>query len=68
MKVVRSKYVCGGQPHIAGTRMTVAHIIRALMARDVDANAVILSYPSITRDHINAALAYAVKKMEQRNG
>ncbi len=47
-----------GKPVIAGTRIPVEHILRKLAA-DMSAEAILGDYPSLVREDIQAALAYA---------
>ena len=50
--------VCGGQPVIKGTRIPVATILEQL-ADDESWDALLRGYPELTREDIQAALAYA---------
>ena len=50
--------VCGGQPVIKGTRISVATILEQL-AGEESWEALLLGYPELTRDDIQAALRYA---------
>jgi uncharacterized protein (DUF433 family) len=50
--------VCGGQPVIKGTRISVAAILEQL-ACDESWDALLRSYPELARDDIQAALQYA---------
>lgn len=47
-----------GKPVIAGTRIPVEKILRK-MAADVSVEAVLRDYPRLTREDVQAALAYA---------
>ena len=47
-----------GKPVIAGTRIPVEQILRKLAA-DVSVEAVLRDYPRLTREDVQAALAYA---------
>jgi uncharacterized protein (DUF433 family) len=48
--------ICSGEPRARGTRVTVATILASLA--DGDSPEVLLrAYPSLTTDHIRAALA-----------
>jgi uncharacterized protein (DUF433 family) len=50
--------VCGGQPVIKGTRISVAAILEQL-AGDDSWDSLLRGYPELTRDDIQAALQYA---------
>jgi len=50
--------VCHGQPVIRGTRVLVSAILGALGAGD-SMEAVLEDYPNITREDLQAALAFA---------
>ena len=52
--------VCHGKACIRGTRIPVSVILDNIAA-GVDRAEIIASYPSLTLDHINAALAYAAE-------
>ena len=50
--------VCGGQPVIKGTRISVAAVLEQL-AEGESWTAVLQGWPELTRDDIEAALRYA---------
>jgi uncharacterized protein (DUF433 family) len=50
--------VCGGQPVIKGTRISVATILEQL-ATDESWDSLLRGYPELTRDDIQSALEYA---------
>ena len=50
--------VCGGQPVIKGTRISVAVILEQL-AGEESWDLLLRGYPELTRDDIHAALEYA---------
>jgi uncharacterized protein (DUF433 family) len=55
-----SPHVCGGELCATGTRIPVTVILDSL-AEGGTKDEVLASYPSLTIDHINAALAYAAE-------
>ena len=57
-RVVIDREVMLGKPVIAGTRIPVEQILRKLAA-DMSAEAILRDYPGLTREDIQAALAYA---------
>ena len=52
--------VCGGEICATGTRIPVTVILDSL-AEGATRNEILVSYPSLRVDHINAALAYAAE-------
>jgi uncharacterized protein (DUF433 family) len=57
--------VCHGKPCIRGTRIFISVILDNLAA-GVSADEILESYPSIERDDIMAALAYAAELAHER--
>ena len=57
--------VCGGQVCIKGTRIPVTLILDALAGGDT-AEELLRGYPTLTREDINAALAYGAKLAHER--
>lgn len=53
-----SPRVCGGQPVIKGTRISVAVILEQLAAGE-SWDSLLRGYPELTREDIRAALDYA---------
>jgi uncharacterized protein (DUF433 family) len=57
-RIKRDPKVMMGKPVIAGTRITVEHILRCLAAGDSEAH-IISNYPHLALEDIRAAQAYA---------
>jgi len=57
--------VCGGVVCIKGTRIPVTLILDALAGGDT-AEELLRGYPTLTREDINAALAYGAKLAHER--
>jgi uncharacterized protein (DUF433 family) len=57
-RIKRDPKVMMGKPVIAGTRITVEHILRCLAAGDTTEH-ILTNYPHLIRDDIRAAQAYA---------
>ena len=55
--------VCHGKACIAGTRVLVTTVLDNLAA-GLDAEAITKSYPSLTRESVRAAVAYAADRTE----
>ena len=63
-RVVHNPRVLGGKPTIRGTRISVAFILEALAGMTGDE--LLLDYPVLKRDDLNAALRYAARELEVR--
>ena len=57
-RIVIDRNVMLGKPVIAGTRITVEQVLRKLAA-NMSVEELLRDYPRLTRDDIQAALAYA---------
>lgn len=57
--------ICGGVVCIKGTRIPVTLILDALAGGDT-AEELLRGYPTLTREDINAALAYGAKLAHER--
>lgn len=57
-RITRDPKVMFGKPVVAGTRITVEQILRALAAGDAVED-IVADYPPLTADDIRAAQAYA---------
>jgi uncharacterized protein (DUF433 family) len=57
-RIKRDPNVMMGKPVIAGTRITVEHILRCVAAGDSDEH-ILRNYPHLTGEDIRAAQAYA---------
>ena len=57
-RIKRDPKIMFGKPVIAGTRITVEHILRCLAAGD-SIQHIVENYPHLTEDDIHAAQAYA---------
>jgi uncharacterized protein (DUF433 family) len=57
-RVIRDPKVMMGKPVIAGTRITVEHILRCLAAGD-SVEHILANYSHLTADDIRAAQAFA---------
>ncbi len=57
-RIKRDPKVMMGKPVVAGTRITVAHVLRCLAAGD-SVEHILSNYPHLTLDDLRAAQAYA---------
>ena len=58
--IVADSEICHGKPTFKGTRVLVSDIVE-LIAAGEPIESILDNYPSITREHIAAALEYAAK-------
>ena len=58
--IVADSEICGGQPTFDGTRVMVWQVLEILAAGET-VEELLADYPSITHEHISAALDYAAK-------
>ena len=56
--IVRDPQVCGGQPVVRGTRVTVRTILASLAEGASDAE-ILADFPSLTADGLRAVIAFA---------
>lgn len=63
-RIVSDPAVMLGKPCIAGTRITVEHLLRE-MAAGASVDQVLEDYPSVTREDLAAALAFAAEAVEK---
>lgn len=62
--IVRDKEICGGEPRVRGTRITVRTIVESL--RLYHAKAPLLeAFPDLTPEDLDAALIYYVEHPEE---
>lgn len=62
-RIVIDPEVCGGRPIIAGTRMRVSDVLDALAA-PVSVEQLLADFPYITREDVNACLAYGARAVD----
>jgi len=62
-RIKRDPKVMMGKPVIAGTRITVEHVLRCLAAGD-SIEHILSNYPQISAEDIRAAQAYAADYLE----
>jgi uncharacterized protein (DUF433 family) len=64
-RIVSDPLVCHGKACIKGTRIMVSIILDNL-AENVSIEEILLSYPSLTRADIQAAISYAAELARER--
>jgi uncharacterized protein (DUF433 family) len=57
-RIIRDPKIMMGKPIVAGTRITVEHLLRCLAAGD-SVEYLVANYPHLTVEDIRAAQAYA---------
>ena len=57
-RIVRDPAICGGQPVVRGTRVTVRTIL-GYLAHGETAAAILADFPSLTEDGVRAVVAFA---------
>lgn len=63
--IVSDPTICHGQACIKGTRVLVSVILDNLAA-GLTNEEILISYPSLTKEHLRAALAYAAELARER--
>jgi uncharacterized protein (DUF433 family) len=62
-RITTSPQVLAGKPVIAGTRLSVEHILN-LLAHGASRDEITVEYPGVTSDDISACLLFAARSME----
>lgn len=63
-RIVADPEVCSGKPVIRGTRVMVRNVLSILQAGG-SRDEVLRSYPRLTDEDVNAALAYAIELVDE---
>lgn len=62
--IVRDPRVCGGEPVIKGTRVTIRTILASL-AEGASIAEIVADFPTITEDDVRAVIAFAAASAEE---
>jgi uncharacterized protein (DUF433 family) len=62
--IVRDPKICGGEPVIKGTRVTIRTILASL-AEGAGIAEIIADFPTITEDDVRAVIAFAASSAEE---
>ena len=62
--ITRDPSICGGEPVITGTRITVRTILASLV-EGVDTDELLLDFPTLSRDAMRAVVAFAAVSAEE---
>jgi uncharacterized protein (DUF433 family) len=63
-RIVRDQKICGGEPVFKGTRVTLRTVLASLAAGD-SVEEVLTDFPSLKREDIQAAIAFAAASAEE---
>lgn len=62
--IVRNPEVCGGEPTLKGTRVTLRTVLASL-AEGASTAEILQDFPTLTEEHIRAAVAFATAAAEE---
>lgn len=63
-RIVRHPQVCGGEPVFKGTRVTLRTVLASLADGD-SIEEILVDFPSLTKEDIQAAIAFAAASAEE---
>jgi uncharacterized protein (DUF433 family) len=63
-RIVRDPLVCGGEPVIKGTRVTLRTVLASLSDGD-SIEAILADYPTLTVDDVRAVIAFAADSVRE---
>jgi uncharacterized protein (DUF433 family) len=63
-RILRDPKVCGGNPVIRGTRITLQTILASL-AEGASDEEIVRSYPGLSREDVRAVIAFAAASAEE---
>ena len=62
--ITRDPSICGGEPVVTGTRVTVRTVLASL-AEGMDAEELLQDFPTLSREAIRAIIAFAAVSTEE---
>jgi uncharacterized protein (DUF433 family) len=62
--IVRDPTICGGEPVLRGTRVTLRTVLASLAEGD-DMADILKDYPTLTEEHVRAVIAFAAASAEE---
>lgn len=62
--ITRDPAICGGEPIIAGTRVTVRTVLASL-AEGMAIDEIVVDFPSLNREAVRAVIAFAAVSAEE---
>jgi uncharacterized protein (DUF433 family) len=63
-RIIRDPQVCGGEPVLKGTRVTLRTVLASLAEGD-SAEDILQDFPSLTPQDVRAAIAFAAASAEE---
>ena len=63
-KIVRDAQICGGEPVLRGTRVTLRTVVASLAAGD-SVEEILADFPALNAEHVRAAIAFAAASAEE---
>lgn len=63
-RIVRDPQICGGEPVLKGTRVTLRTVLASLAAGD-SLEEILADFPSLTPEDIHAAISFAAASAEE---
>ena len=62
--IVRDPHICGGEPVIKGTRVTLRTILASL-AEGANPDEILTDFPTLTAEDVRAVIAFAAASAEE---
>lgn len=62
--IVRDSKICGGEPVLRGTRVTLRTVLASLADGDTVAD-ILKDFPTLTEEHVRAAIAFAAASAQE---
>jgi uncharacterized protein (DUF433 family) len=62
--ITRNPAICGGEPVVTGTRITVRTLLASL-AEGMDPDELLQDFPTLSRDALRAVIAFAAVSAEE---
>ena len=63
-RIARDPRICGGEPIIKGTRVTLRTVLASLADGD-DAKEILKDFPTLTEEDVRAVIAFAAASAEE---
>lgn len=63
-RIIRDPNICGGEPVIRGTRVTLRTLLASLADGDDEAE-ILEDYPALTKEDLKAVIAFAAASAEE---
>ena len=61
--ITRDAHICGGEPVVKGTRVTLRTILSSL-AEGATIDEILADFPALTEEHVRAVIAFAAASAE----